>query len=182
MSRPAPLSSFRIRPRFEQEVAASPQAAHAALVRGLSAHAPALVVKPFPGFIGIHIANADRRYWSPRLFLSVDTAPGGGARIEGIYGPEIEIWSVFLYGYLGTGLLGTFSGILGTCQHLLGQRPWGLWVSGAMAALAGLLYLFAQLGQKLGAWQTIQLHEAYAAASREIDEPAISDRAAAPSP
>ena len=33
-----------------------------------------------------------------------------------------------------------------------------------MAILAGLLYLAAQLGQKLGAWQTIRLHQAYLAA------------------
>ena len=30
--------------------------------------------------------------------------------------------------------------------------------------LACLLYLAAQLGQKLGAWQTFQLHQAYQAA------------------
>jgi hypothetical protein len=164
----APLSSFRIRPRFEQVVAAPPDTAHATLVRGLADEAPNLVVKSFPGFIGIHLPDAERRSWSPRLFLSVDAAPGGGTRIEGIYGPEIEIWSVFLYGYLATGLLGTFSGILGTCQHLLGQTAWGLWVCGAMAGGALLLYLIAQLGQKLGAWQTFQLHQAYTAAVGKV--------------
>lgn len=167
MPRSAPLSSFRVRPRFEQVAAMTPEAAHAALVRGLALHAPELAVKSFPGFVGIHIPDAERRYWSPRLFLSIDAAPGG-TRIEGIYGPEIEIWSVFLYGYLGTGLLGTFSGILGFCQWRLEQQPWGLWVSAGMALGALLLYLFAQLGQKLGANQTYRLHEAYAAAAREI--------------
>jgi hypothetical protein len=34
-------------------------------------------------------------------------------------------------------------------------------VLGGMMLLAALLYLFAQLGQKLGAWQTFQLHQAY---------------------
>jgi hypothetical protein len=168
MPHPAPLSSFRVRPRFEQIVAASPDAAHAVLVRGLAEHDPSLVVKPFPGFIGIHLPDTERRSWSPRLFLSVDATSEGGTRIEGIYGPEIEIWSVFLYGYLATGLLGIFSGILGTCQHLLGQTPWGLWVCGAMAAGALALYLVAQLGQKLGAWQTIKLHQAYTAAASEL--------------
>lgn len=172
MPRPAPLSSFRIRPRFECVVPASPDETHATLVRGLATHAPSLVVKPFPGFIGIHLPDGERKHWSPRLFLSLEPAPEGGTRIEGIYGPEIEIWSVFLYGYLATGLLGTFSGILGVCQHLLGQQPWGLWVCGGMAALALLLYLSAQLGQKLGAWQTIQLHQAYTAAAGGLQRPA----------
>lgn len=172
MPRPAPLSSFRVRPRFEQVVAAPPDAVHAALVRGLAVHAPELAVKAFPGFVGMHIPDAERRYWSPRLFLSIEPAPAGGSRIEGIYGPEIEIWSVFLYGYLGTGLLGTFSGILGFCQWRLEQNPWGLWVCAGMAVGAFLLYLFAQLGQKLGAHQTYRLHEAYTSASSELPRPA----------
>jgi hypothetical protein len=149
-------------------VATPPEDAHATLLRGLAAHAPSLVVKSFPNFIGIHVPDAERKQWSPRLFLSLEPAPGGGTRIEGIYGPEIEIWSVFLYGYLATGLLGTFSGIYGVCQHLLDQPPWGLWVCGAMVIGALLLYLGAQLGQKLGAWQTIQLHQAYTAAAATL--------------
>lgn len=155
------MSSFRIRPRFEQTLDLPPETAHEQIVRGLAGHAPDLVVKSFPGFIGIHISDRERRYWSPRLFLSLEPASAGGTRIEGIYGPEIEIWSVFLYGYLATGLLGTFSGIVGCAQLFIGSYPWGFWVCSVMAVLALLLYLFAQLGQKLGAWQTFRLHQAY---------------------
>jgi len=164
MSTPAPLSSFRVRPRFEQTISLSPEAVRERILGSLREHSPELVVKDFPGFVGIHMPDADRRYWSPRLFLSLDPAPEGGTRIEGIYGPEIEIWSVFLYGYLSTGLLGTFSGILGGAQLFVESYPWGFWVCGGMAFLALLLYLFAQLGQKLGAWQTFRLHQAYTAA------------------
>jgi hypothetical protein len=95
------------------------------------------------------------------LFLSLYEAEGGGTRIEGTYGPEIEVWSVFLYGYLVTGLLGMFSAILGGAQLFIESQPWGFWVTGVMASVAAVLYLMAQLGQKLGSWQTFQLHQAY---------------------
>jgi hypothetical protein len=149
---------------FEQTVASPPDTALAALVRGLADHAPDLVVKPFPGFIGIHLPDGERRQWSPRLFLSLDATPEGHTRIVGLYGPEIEIWSLFLYGYLITGLLGTFSGLYGCAQLVIEDQPWAFYVTGTMAILAGLLYLAAQLGQKLGAWQTFRLHQAYQAA------------------
>lgn len=158
------MSSFRVRPRFEHTVELSREATRAKLLAALAAHSPALEVKAFPQFIGLHIPAAERRHWSPRLFLQLDPLPGGGTRIEGTYGPEIEIWSVFLYGYLITGLLGTFSGLYGCAQLFIGETPWALYVTGSMAILAGLLYLGAQLGQKLGAWQTFQLHQAYQAA------------------
>ena len=158
------MSSFRIRPRFSHTIELSRDAVREKILRSLAAHAPGLEVKSFPEFIGLHIAAKDRRYWSPRLFLSLAPTPEGATRIEGIYGPEIEIWSVFLYGYLITGLLGTFSGIYGCAQLLIEEPPAAFYVTGSMAVIAGLLYLAAQLGQKLGAWQTFQLHLAYQAA------------------
>ncbi len=159
-----PTSSFRIRPRFEHTVELSREATRAKILAYLAEHPAGLEVKSFPVFIGLHIAAPERRQWSPRLFLSLEPTPEGGTRIEGIYGPEIEVWTMFLYGYLITGLLGTFSGIYGGAQLVIDEAPWAFYVTGSMAILACLLYLAAQLGQKLGAWQTFQLHQAYQAA------------------
>jgi hypothetical protein len=155
------MSSFRVRPRFEHTLEFTPQETRERILRSLAAQNPTFEVKALPEFIGIHFAAHERRYWSPRLFLGIEATDAGTTRIEGIYGPEIEIWSVFLYGYLLTGLLGTFSGILGGAQLFVGSEPWGLWITGSMAVIACLLYLGAQFGQKLGAWQTFQLHQAY---------------------
>ncbi len=150
-----------------ETVALAPDAARQCLLAALMAQGPGIEVKEFPGMIGLHIAETQRRAWSPRLILSFEPLAEGGTRIEGIYGPEIEVWSVFLYGYLITGMIGMFSGILGCAQLFVRAHPWGFWVCGGMAALAALLYLSAQLGQKLGAWQTFQLHQAYQAAASE---------------
>ena len=146
-------------------MALAPDEARRRILDALAAAAGDFEVKIFPGMIGLHIADAQRRYWSPRLILSFEPTPEGTTRIEGIYGPEIEVWSVFLYGYLITGMIGMFSGILGCAQLFVKTSPWGFWVLGAMVAIAALLYLSAQLGQKLGAWQTCQLHQAYQAAA-----------------
>lgn len=155
------MSSFRIRPRFTHTLDITPSAARALILRSLATQSPTLEVKPHAEFIGIHIATAERRYWSPRLFLGLEPTPEGKTVVDGTYGPEIEIWAVFLYGYLLTGLLGTFSGILGCAQVFTGAYPWAFWFTGSMALIAVLLYLSAQLGQKFGAWQTFQLHQAY---------------------
>ena len=163
------MSSFRIRPRFSHTIDSNLADTRERILRSLSSHSPAYDIKAFPEFIGIHFADKDRRYWSPRLFLSLKPATENSTLVEGIYGPECEVWSIFVYGYLLTGMLGTFSGILGFSQRHIDSYPWGFWVCGAMIVIAGLLYLFAQLGQKLGAWQTFQLHQAYQAA---IGQPA----------
>ena len=172
MSNSAPLSSFRVRPRFVHTVTTSRDETHAMILSALAREPDAFEVKPFPEFIGIHIAEKDRKQWSPRLFLSLDPLPEGGTRISGTYGPEIEVWGIFLYAYLLTGLLGTFSAIYGCAQLVIEAKPWAFWVTGAMAAIALIFYLAAQLGQKLGAWQTFQLHQAY---QNAVSSPTVID-------
>ncbi|MBI5692128.1 MAG: hypothetical protein HZC55_18765 [Verrucomicrobia bacterium] len=163
------MSSFRIRPSFSHAVALSPEDARHRLLQTLTEQVKDLEVRNFPGFIGLHIPTHERRYWSPRLFLSLEATPEGTTLIHGTYGPEMEVWSVFLYGYLLSGLISIFAGILGGAQLVVHSYPWGFWVVGGMAVLATTLYVGAQLGQKLGAWQTFRLHQAYQVA---IGQPA----------
>lgn len=134
------------------------------LLAGLAERGGPFEIKAFPEFIGMHIAAGERRAWSPRLFLELEVVDDHTTRIEGVYGPEIEVWSIFLYGYLMTGVLGSLSAMYGFTQLYIGQAPWALEVTGATAIGALLLYLGAQMGQKLGAVQTMQLHQAYQAA------------------
>jgi hypothetical protein len=161
MSSSAPLSSFRVRPRFSVIVPPSRDDTRRRLLASFKTEpADAFELRPFAAFIGIHITEARRRYYSPRLMLSLYESPEGGTLVEGTYGPEIEVWSIFLYGYLGTGMLGTLSAIYGGAQLFIGQAPSALYVTGAMTVIACALYLAAQLGQKFAAHQTFQLHAA----------------------
>jgi hypothetical protein len=155
------MSSFRIRPRFTQTVDLDLEQTRARIVDGLTAHDKRFEVKCFPGYITLRIPEQDRHFWTPRLTLSLYEAAEGGTRIEGIYGPNANVWSIFLYGYLFIGSAGLFAGIFGFCQWMIGIQVWGLWLLALLISLAATLYFIAQLGQKLGAWQTFLLHQAY---------------------
>ncbi|MFO1450089.1 MAG: hypothetical protein U1F61_18160 [Opitutaceae bacterium] len=155
------MSSFRIRPRFVHILDRNLNEARDLIVSSLARSSPGVEVKAFPGYIGLHIVEKERNFWSPRLALHLEAASEQSTRVEGIYGPSAEVWSFFLFSYLIVGSLGLFSGILGGAQLAIGSSPWGLWVCGTAAVLAIALYLGAQLGQKLGAWQTFELHQAY---------------------
>ncbi len=164
MSRSAPASptsSFRIRPRFEQILPQAPEVVQGRILEALAGQSDCIEVKSYPGFVGIHICGDERRRWSPQLHLSLDTAAEGGTRVIGVYGPELEYWGSYLYSYVFCGLIGLFAGIFGFAQFHIGQTPWGWWVTGGMLVLVGLLYLLAQLGQKLASGQTFRLHRAY---------------------
>lgn len=155
------MSSFRIRPRFAHILELPPAEARQRILDSLAAHAPNLEVRNFPDYLGLHFPEGQRKLWTPRLALHFETTPDGGTEIQGLYGPEADLWSIFLYGYILSGTAGTFAGIFGFAQWYTHDQPWGLWVLASMAAVAAAMYVIAQLGQKLGAWQTFELHQAY---------------------
>lgn len=157
------MSSFRLRPRFTIHVPGEVDEVRHLLASALQSGSGNLEVKSFPGHLCVRVPEHEQHYWSPQLQISLDPEDAD-TRLTGIYGPGTNMWASFLYGYLIVGSIGLFSGIFGACQWFLDESPWGLWIFGAMVLAALGLYLSAQMGQKLGAWQTFQLHQAVEAA------------------
>ena len=164
------MSSFRLRPRFSHVIDLGIEEARERIVGQVKLNGSRCEVKSFPGFISLRIPEADSHYWSPRLNLSLEADGEGKTVVQGTYGPNANMWSSFLYGYLLVGSVGLFSGILGFCQYWLGMQAWGLWIFGTMLAIAIGMYMLAQFGQKVGAQQTFLLHQIYeSAVGREAE-------------
>jgi hypothetical protein len=158
------MSSFGFRPRFSESVDLDPEESQERIVRAVERSGCGCELKRFPGFLTIRVPEKDRHFWSPRLTLHFTPTDGGGSEIEGIYGPNANVWAMFVFGYLITGSFALFAGIFGFVQWKLDRPAWGLWIFGlAVAAMVGL-YLLAQFGQKLGAAQTFRLHQVYESA------------------
>jgi hypothetical protein len=163
------MSSFHLRPTFADTIELDIEEARRQIVSQVGRDEARCEVKSFPGFICLRIPEQDRHFWSPRLNISLEPDDQGKTRVQGTYGPNANMWSSFLYGYLLVGSIGLFSGILGCCQQTLGMTPWGLWIFAVMLVLGIGMYVMAQLGQKLGARQTFLLHQIYeAAVGREV--------------
>ena len=162
------MSSFHIRPRFRQIVEMDEAAVRERIVSRISRESDCFEIKSFPDFLCLRIHEKDRHFWSPRLNLSLETTPDGKTIIQGIYGPNANVWSLFLFSYLIVGFLGCISGVIALTQWMIGNPPWGFWVVGGAIAALGSLYLIAQAGQKLGVQETFLLHQAF--------ESAIGDR------
>jgi hypothetical protein len=164
------VSSFGFRPHFSETLDLDPGEAQARILDEVDRGEHRCEVKKFPGFVTLRIPEDDRHFWSPRLTLHFTRTDGGKTQLEGIYGPNANVWAMFLYSYLATGSIALFSGIFGYVQWKLERPAWGLWLFGvAVAAMIGL-YLLAQFGQKLGAAQQFRLHQIYESAmGREVE-------------
>ncbi|WP_353565682.1 hypothetical protein [Haloferula sargassicola] len=158
------MSSFGFRPHFSYLLPGAPAEEQQRLFDALCAAGGSFEVKSFPGFLCLRIPPSDRHFWSPRLHLSFEAGEAGKTCLEGIYGPNANVWSLFLYGYLLVGSAALFGGSFGWAQHALGKTPWGLWIFWAALAIAAGLYVLAQFGQKIGSQQTYRLHQLFEAA------------------
>lgn len=164
------MSSFGFRPHFSQHLDLTPDEVRKKLVGSVQAAAEGFEVRSFPGFVCLRIPEPERHFWSPRLNVSIDPEEGGGTRVEGVYGPNANLWSIFLYSSLLLASTTIFGGCIGFAQHALGRPCWGLWIFGASLALGLALWLFAQFGQKLGANQTYRLHQLYESAMGRTED------------
>ena len=164
------MSSFGFRPHFSQTFDRPPVEIQDRLVSSVRKLDGDFEVRSFPGFVCLRVPAAERHFWSPRLNVSVEAVDGDGTRIEGIYGPNANVWSLFLYGYLLVGSAALFGGCIGFAKHSLGKPCWGLWIFWASLGVGIGLWLLAQFGQKLGAHQTYRLHQLYESAMGRTED------------
>lgn len=163
------MSRFRLRPTFSHVMEEAPEVVRQRIVAKVEEDGASCEVKSFPGFICLRVPEEERRFWSPRLNISLEPE-ANGTRIQGTYGPNANMWSSLLYGYLLIGSIGLFSGIFGFCQRSLGMNPWGLWIFAASAVIAAGMMAMAWIGRGMAERQTRELHRIYqAAAGRELD-------------
>jgi len=156
------MSSFRIRPRFKEELSQTVDQFKILLSQALEN------TDEFTGLVSdnycvIKIPNADRHYWSPQLTISIeeDFEDKSKITVRGLYGPKPSVWAIFFMGYAALGVLALFAGVFGLSQIMLEKPAPILWAIPVMAVIAIVLYLVAQGGQKVGAEQMYRIHHFY---------------------
>lgn len=154
------MTSLRIRPRFHQIIAASPDKVEERMKLKLKEPQNDCIGSVIPGFIVIKIPRSERHYWSPQLSLSLEEHEEG-TLVRGLYGPKPTVWAMFMFGYSTLGLIGLFIAIIGFSKVSLGLEAPVLWILPVLAGLALVLYFVAQTGQKIGVEQTFTIHHFY---------------------
>jgi len=153
------MASFRVRPRFEIETHKTIEDIISQIKEKLKYNSHHLHGQAMQDHITIRVNKSHRHYWSPQLSIIMQREENDTkTKIIGVYGPMPNVWTLFALGYLAIGVLFTFISIIGFSQKALGNECKILWVLPVLAALATIMYLSSQMGQKLGAAQTYAIH------------------------
>ena len=160
------MTSFRVRPRFQQVSVSSINEIQEKVRQHLNQPEADCVGRIIPGHIVLTVPEEDLHFWSPRLSLSLEEDEEG-TLIRGLYGPAPSIWLMFAFGYGLLSFLIMVIGIIGFSRLSLGLSAPILWVLPFLVGGLILLYIVAQVGQKIGVEQTFTLHHFFEEA---IDE------------
>lgn len=148
----------RLRPRLEMSVSLTPAELAARVEAMLAAGGSPCRGFANEGQIELHIAESQRRYFSPQLLVNL-TRDGEGAELVGHFGPNGNVWTMFLAAYAFVALSALTGLFLGVSQLIAQESAWGLWLVPAGGALIVMIYIAAAYGQRLGAKQTHILQE-----------------------
>ncbi|HMQ07914.1 MAG TPA: hypothetical protein PKC30_11475 [Saprospiraceae bacterium] len=117
-----------------------------------------LVMSGIDTHLTITVKNELQKIWSPYCHLNFEEDEDGNLEIRGNYGPNPNIWTVFIFLYSLLGLLTFFIFIIGTTQYSLGMDAGILLILPILILLIILLYLAAQVGKRFAKDQTLQIH------------------------
>lgn len=108
--------------------------------------------------ITLKIPSKDHHYWSPELHLHLRREEEDElTEVTGFVGPKSSIWTMFMFFYIGLGVIALFAGMYALSQQTLGMAPTGMWISIIAVFLIGVVFVATQIGQKIALDQTHQL-------------------------
>jgi hypothetical protein len=156
------MSSFRVRPRFREELTFAQQDFVQQLLRAIE-ETDEVVGSVSDSYCVLKIPAIERHYWSPQLTLTLEEAEGnpGMTVVRGLYGPKPSVWAVFFMSYAAIGIIALFIGVFGLSQLMLHKPAPILWALPVLLLAGMVLYLVAQSGQKIGAEQMFRIHHFY---------------------
>lgn len=142
--------SIAMRPRLELTVGLGTEQVIARLREEAAAPTCICRVEVFYGDqVEVRIKRDHRHTWSPQVVLALEEQDGA-TRLRGKFGPDGQIWTMFMAGYASAGMLALGGCLVLSSQMMLeGQARWGAWLIAVGGALAILVYLLARVGQQL---------------------------------
>ncbi len=142
------VRALRMRPRFRRRVTLSPDEVMERFEECLNSADCPYVTQFHEHQVEITVPDKDQHFWSPYLNLLVEP-DDSGAELDGRFGPNISVWTMFVAAYAVLGISGGVGLMMGFSQMSLGQPTTGFGVAlGCLVAIAAV-YGIAMIGQRL---------------------------------
>jgi hypothetical protein len=151
------MSGLELRPRFKIESALSSDEIIQKINTAINDKEVPCNGSVITDYAVLKIPQDQLHFWSPQLSLNVSKQKEGSL-ISGLFAPSPAVWTMFMFFYMGIGVLGLFGMFYGLSQWTINKEPTMLWSVPVALLIELIIYLIAQTGKKLGNKQMHQLN------------------------
>lgn len=140
--------SIQMRPRFRMTVNTDVDDAVERLRATIAESGSPCYVDVYERQLEIRMRADRHHFWSPELNL-IFRDDDDGVLMYGKFGPGAHVWTLFMAGYATFGMVALGGAILALSQMTIDEAPTGGFVVLAGAVGCLLVWVFAQVGQRL---------------------------------
>ena len=146
-----------LRPKFEKTVAMPPASARDHVAAGVDRTGRRVVGDIYSDYVELRVPREDEHFWSPQLKLVFYPGDDGGTRIDGRFGPNPNLWTLFLAAYVFSALIAGAGGLIGLSQWMLDQTATGFWMGIVGTVGFAVVFVVSRIGQYLASDQMDRL-------------------------
>lgn len=152
------LDFLEIRPRFKKQTSDSIESLLEKLHAVCEAEKDSIHGSIVHHHATITIPTDQQHFWSPQLSLSFETVEDK-TYIRGLYGPNPNVWLLFMFLYFFMGFVALVLIIVGISRLNLGLTAYILWAVPFVLGGIFVLWFAGKAGRKLGHEQIYQIHD-----------------------
>lgn len=149
--------SARLRPRFRLSVDLDADSVMDVFRQRKEEGSAACILHLYEHQVEFSVRAVERHFWSPFLKLIVETTDEG-TRLYGKYGPNVNVWSMFMAAYVALSLTGSVGLVIGFSQLSLRLEPAGFQISAWCAVGLAVVYAVGRVGRQLAHPQMLVFH------------------------
>lgn len=140
--------SLEMRPRFRLVVQPEIDETMTRILKAFDTPDSHCYVDTYDKQFEIRVRKEHHHFWSPELNL-IFSRDDDGTHMRGKFGPGPHLWTAFIGGYAAFGMIAMGGGLLAVSQAGLDEAPTGLGIVAFGAVGCLLVYVAAQVGQRL---------------------------------
>ncbi len=160
-----------MRPKFVIHSAMPPQAVLDHMDRFLASRDLPVEGRVLSRHMCMTVPREERHFWSPSLDVDV-VAEEGGSLLRGYFGPQPNVWTMYLAMYAVLILVAGAAVLIAISQWILGMAPSVLLALPLCLVLAAILYLASLSGQRISASQIEQIRSVLDAELHKLEKSA----------
>ena len=152
-------SDVFLRPRFKMELDESQQKIIEKFKDNLNDGNCKYCSKIIDAHIIIDVPKEDNHFWSPQLYIEIESLNDKKSLVKGLFGPKPQVWTLFMFIHFAMAVAFIGFSIMAYVKWTLKSNyKFSFYIAISILVLWGVMYFLGRVGKATGYKQMDELH------------------------